>query len=361
MNTRIVINSSILFLLLLVGGSCKHDPPTGIHTCDTCNIDTSHHTTSNDSTSHNFTWAQSTISGEAGLTGCWVFGPRNIYVVGGGVHKYDGVSWKNVSPNSIHGSLDGLLSGSSMFAFSEGDYWLTDGFPIRVGNGVGIEHRMDSLGNPYLHSSWGTSSSNMYSVGDGGTILHFDGTKWTKMQSGTIRDLVTIWGTNGNNIWAGGFKNSTDESVLLHYDGISWHSIDLSTVGNISPHAHVINAAWTVDSAGTSLAATAGTSLWRTSNGTQWRCDSSLLPNSLQGNGFVTLYYLHGNSINDYVAEGSWGWVGHWNGRSWKRFDELYDPQISDFLAGGIHIKDNTICAVGEKNGQAWIAIGQRK
>ncbi len=199
----------LLVVMLLAGlSSCKKNPvapkpDTTTHCdtcttdtthkhCDTCNVDTSHHPPPNpgDTSSHVFTWTQSTIPGEAGLTGCWVFGPKSIYVVGGSVWKYDGGAWSNVTPVDSRGySLVGALSGSSVFAFAESDYWLTYGFIGHVINGVRLKYPFGTDTVGFLHASWGTSSTNMYTVGDGGTILHFNGTTWTRMASGTTKNL----------------------------------------------------------------------------------------------------------------------------------------------------------------------------
>ncbi len=60
----------------------------------------------------------------------------------------------------------------------------------------------------YLHGAWGSGASDVYVVGDSGTILHWDGTAWTVMASGTTSDLLTVWGTDAQHVWAGG-ENGT--------------------------------------------------------------------------------------------------------------------------------------------------------
>jgi hypothetical protein len=150
MKTYLIVIAFAVVMVLL-GGSCKHDPPVGpkakcdtcITPCDTCK-DTTHRVTSNDTTSHNFVWTQSSISGEAGLSGCWVFGTSNIYTVGGSLWKFNGSAWKEVSLiDADRGfSLHGLLSGCTMFAFSETDYWLTDGFPAHSNGSKLTQYRI---------------------------------------------------------------------------------------------------------------------------------------------------------------------------------------------------------------------------
>jgi hypothetical protein len=357
MKLSFAIILSCLLVLVITGGSCKKDP-TGPPVCDTCNVDTTHHPTPNDTTSHNFTWTESSLPNEGILTGCWVFGPKNIYVVGGSIWKWNGTNWNEDTVQWSRGTLHGLLSGSSLFAFSEKDMWITNGgVVLHVVGSYAV--RFDVGGS--LHSSWGTSSANMYSVGDGGTILHFDGTNWTRMVSGTTKNLYSIWGTSDGDIWAAGFYSTTAETGLVHYDGTAWQSIDPKTVGNIGPGADGIGAVWTCDSSGTPVVVLAGSGMWRRSGTGSWRGDGSLLPNKLSTGGNVGIYELSGNSANDILGAGGWGWVGHWNGRSWLRYDSLYDLSNGTYTSGGISMKNNTACVVGLKSGNSWVAIGQRK
>jgi hypothetical protein len=44
---------------------------------------------------------------------------------------------------------------------------------------------MTSGTGAHLMSVWGTSSNDVYAVGSNGTILHYDGTAWSQMASGT--------------------------------------------------------------------------------------------------------------------------------------------------------------------------------
>jgi hypothetical protein len=370
MKTYLIVIAFAVVMVLL-GGSCKHDPPVGpkskcdtcITPCDTCK-DSTHHVTSNDTSSHNFIWAQSSISGEASLSGCWVFGPKDIYVVGGAVWKYDGAKWTNVSPTDQRGvNLSGGLSGFSMFAQSESDYWLT--YAGNVINVSGLNARLfllDSLKPGFLHSSWGTSSSDMYSVGDGGTILHFDGNAWTKMASGTTKDLHSIWGTSDQNIWAAGYNDTKGTVAIVHYDGSQWVVIDNSVLpGQVGgPGGDGVGSVWTVDSASQHHVYASGAYLYRQINGGAWSRDSGTLKNALSGGGFASLDFMRGNSANDYFIAGSGGFLSHWNGRSWMFYNQFFNFNSASHDTYGLAVQGNTACMVGVDNGKGWVVIGQR-
>ncbi|MDY7018536.1 MAG: hypothetical protein SU899_00440, partial [Chloroflexota bacterium] len=68
-----------------------------------------------------------------------------------------------------------------------------------------------------LRDIWGTSSTDVFAVGGGGVILHYDGISWTLMNSGTTYDLYGVWGNSSNDVFAVG-----DTGTILHYDGTSW-------------------------------------------------------------------------------------------------------------------------------------------
>jgi hypothetical protein len=48
-------------------------------------------------------------------------------------------------------------------------------------------------------------------VGYGGTILHYNGTSWSSVSSGTTRFLFGVWGTSASDVWVVG-----DVGTILH-------------------------------------------------------------------------------------------------------------------------------------------------
>jgi hypothetical protein len=69
----------------------------------------------------------------------------------------------------------------------------------------------------FLYGVWGSSPDDVFAVGEGGTIRHFDGVQWFPQSSGTSTLLGDVWGTAPDDVFAVG-----DGGVILHYDGISW-------------------------------------------------------------------------------------------------------------------------------------------
>lgn len=73
-----------------------------------------------------------------------------------------------------------------------------------------------------LRAVWGTASSDIFVVGEKGTILHFDGTNWSVMQSNASTDFYGVWGTSSTDVYAVGKPISSGDEAILHYDGVTW-------------------------------------------------------------------------------------------------------------------------------------------
>ncbi len=72
----------------------------------------------------------------------------------------------------------------------------------------------------------GTSSHDVWIVGENGRIAHWDGSAFAPHTSGTTATLYGVWAATANDVWAvggtpeGGTAKPND--VILHFDGTSW-------------------------------------------------------------------------------------------------------------------------------------------
>ena len=71
----------------------------------------------------------------------------------------------------------------------------------------------------------GSSSSDIFAVGDNATILHYDGKSWSPMDSGTEKYLTKVRGLGSDRVYAVG-----DDGLVIRYDGEKW--TDMSLGGN---------------------------------------------------------------------------------------------------------------------------------
>lgn len=76
----------------------------------------------------------------------------------------------------------------------------------------------------WLRAVWGSSARDVFVVGDGGTILHFDGERWTPQESGVEVALLAITGRGPKDVYAVG-----EAGTILRYDGESWTRSEADT------------------------------------------------------------------------------------------------------------------------------------
>ena len=66
----------------------------------------------------------------------------------------------------------------------------------------------------------------MFAAGDRGTILRWDGTRWSAQGTPVSDDLWGIWGANSSAVFVVG-----NNGVILRYDGQTWRRMT-TPVGN---------------------------------------------------------------------------------------------------------------------------------
>ena len=67
-----------------------------------------------------------------------------------------------------------------------------------------------------MQGIWGSSTTDVYIVGNTGTVVHYNGTTWATQDSETSRNLRGVWGSDNAHIWAVGAS-----SAIQKYTG-SW-------------------------------------------------------------------------------------------------------------------------------------------
>ena len=68
-----------------------------------------------------------------------------------------------------------------------------------------------------LRAVWAAAANDVWAVGDGGVVLHYDGKAFSAEHVGTSEDLLAVHGTGPNDVWAVG-----KGAVVAHYDGRAW-------------------------------------------------------------------------------------------------------------------------------------------
>jgi hypothetical protein len=65
-----------------------------------------------------------------------------------------------------------------------------------------------------LHAVWGSAPTDVWAVGDSGTIIHFDGKTWRPVITNTTARLLGVSGTSERDVWFVG-----EDGTVLHFDG----------------------------------------------------------------------------------------------------------------------------------------------
>src|SRR5262249_51217841 len=74
-----------------------------------------------------------------------------------------------------------------------------------------------------LKAAWAASPTDLWVVGEVGTLLHYDGTSWSSAPRLTTEALNGVWGSAPGDVWAVG-----DDEALLHFDGAKWSMVGVA-------------------------------------------------------------------------------------------------------------------------------------
>ena len=176
------------------------------------------------------TWASSLFracSFCGGYNAVTTSGPNDAIAVGdsGMIMRFDGTNWSAQSSGTFS-NLNAVWSagpGAAVFAVGDG------GTIVAYGGAIAGWQSQPSGTTSSLRGVWGTSATDVYAVGSGGKILHFDGTSWSAMSSGTAQDLNSVWGSSTSSVFAVG-----NASTIVHYDGSSWTAQPVTVTTDLS-------------------------------------------------------------------------------------------------------------------------------
>ncbi len=320
-----------------------------------------------DITSHNFTWEIDTLGGYGSyLRDVAIVDENNIWVVGmikipDPDSSFNGTGWESFNAahwDGVEWELIKILTGHTankgIMYFSDNDIWVTSGFPIHWD---GVEWTLYHLQNMGIDVSvehvWGTSSSNLYFVGREGSIAHYNGSTFTKLDSGTEVDLEDIDGTeDGEHVFVSGFNSSgyNNTSPLLHIHNGEIRKVYESTYpwGNEDDWGRI------------EAIEVIGDTVYLSTWGRDWIAYNYLTGEYIQYfrhtiPGFETLLVrdISNNAINDMIAVSAFGEVLHFNGLLWFRDSQIYSVFGEDFVFKGSDFNHNNLAVVGRLVG--WV------
>lgn len=180
-------------------------------------------------------WSTSTGPTGEDLQGIWGSSASNMFAVGstGVILRYNGSAWSQMA-RPVTETLEDIWGSASNNVFAVGSprrVGSTRYYTIVLWNGS-IWSVMTTPDVPVgksgrLRSVWGSSGTDVFAVGDDGVVLHYNGSVWAVMTSGTSDAFYGVWGSSANNVYAVGLFGT-----ILRYNGSSWSAVDPS--GSIS-------------------------------------------------------------------------------------------------------------------------------
>lgn len=142
------------------------------------------------------TWSYST-NGTLDFNGIWGTDANNAIAVGNGgtAYRYAG-SWAPDPTGTTFLLRDIAGTGSVEFAVGNVSAVMKAPVVLRHMNNTwtDMSAMLPAVGNVIIHAVWVVSPTDVYAVGESGTILHYDGTAWTSMPSGVTVTLTEIFG-----------------------------------------------------------------------------------------------------------------------------------------------------------------------
>ncbi len=292
-----------------------------------------------DSTIHFNTWEIDTL-GHYGsyLTDVAVISENNIWVVGQIVTdsttynaaKWDGTQWE------LFAIVSGYAPLYSIKFFANDDIWVTSySFPLHWDGTTWTLYHLQNMG---LNVSvgrdiWGLSSSDLYFVGYDGAIVHYDGSEFVEIESGTEVDLQNIDGTpDGDYIFILGYDDLHEPAgntvLQLHENEVT--ELYYSDMYNQGPYG-ATNA---VEVIGDTTYVKIQHGIWRF-NYLTGASNFTLMDECCPGHGGVRSMVF--NSLNDIFMANGVGVIFHYNGSTWQVDDWLHESRPTQIFDMAIH------------------------
>ncbi|HEY5946284.1 MAG TPA: PPC domain-containing protein, partial [Kofleriaceae bacterium] len=179
------------------------------------------------------TWATKTITNTNWLRSIWAKDEQTVLIAGDDSSGGDsGVYVGNFAAGFTRVLSNGPLA---VWGSSNGEIWAAGNASLiwkaslTAPSNWTMTYGTTSSSLPDFRAMWGSSPSDIFAVGDLGTIVHYDGVSWSAMPTPTTLELDDVWGSASDNVIAVG-----EQGVILHYNGVAWRRMSSGTGENLA-------------------------------------------------------------------------------------------------------------------------------
>ncbi|OYV84562.1 MAG: hypothetical protein B7Z63_06720, partial [Ignavibacteriae bacterium 37-53-5] len=158
---------------------------------------------------------------------------------------------------------------------------------------------------------WGTRSTSLYAVGYGGEVARYNGNVWQKFPSGTTLNIQDIYGYGGAVLAIASYPGESLDKAILQITGTSITQLStagiqwpLSSVWFVPGHYYVV-----------------GQGIYEKTPLSQstWHEDSVDTVDFFSS--------IRGNAWNDFFVAGGYGQLLHFNGKTWRSYQNILGLQ----------------------------------
>jgi len=140
----------------------------------------------------------------------------HAYLEGGpGVVEWDGAAWVPHALDRWEGDLDGQFAAPTATEV----YYVGRG---RVARRTSSGFATFSGGTWRSLSAVAAVGADLWVGGQGGTVLRFDGSTWTRLDTKTDRWIHRLIALSPTDVWALAEGATHDQSTILHWNGSAW-------------------------------------------------------------------------------------------------------------------------------------------
>jgi hypothetical protein len=169
----------------------------------------------------------------------WIFNENDIWVCGnvftndstdGNLYQWNGSYWKAHRLNFV--DMEGIWGINNVMYLASGGIWKYDRVNLVRQNIEGTFSQGQAV-----HKLWGSSENNIYGVGPWGTIVWYNGVKWTKIEFDTQWYFYEITGNKETGVGYAVAINQSSDCIVVKLENSATEIFYRQSTSDIKIHS----------------------------------------------------------------------------------------------------------------------------